>query len=294
MAPVTSRLAVVACLGLLLSGVRHGRGDARRPAGRAARGLRPRDHRVHQGAAAPSRTTARRAGRSSAPSCARRSTTITRGRRLAGGGRLDEALVELQLAAELNPGNQDIADTLQSVRTQLRTKVAVAREGKTQLETLIERTRDLPPPGLELPADVRLPASLTFRDASSRDIYTAIARFANVNVVFDPPFREQPVTIDLRNTSLEDALQSLSTATRNFYRVVRAAHDHGHSGHAGQAPRVRGRNRPHLLPEQRRPQGNDRPAAHRHRRAAHRAGHGDQRDLDQGHAGARSPPPHGC
>ena len=40
---------------------------------------------------------------------------------------------------------------LRDVRTQLRTKVAVAREGKTQLETLIERTRDLPPPGLDLP-----------------------------------------------------------------------------------------------------------------------------------------------
>ena len=96
----------------------------------------------------------------------------------------------------------------------------MAREGKTELETLIERTRDLPPPGLDLPKDVRLPGTLTFRDASSRDIYTALARFANVNVVFDPQFRDQPVTIDLRNTTLEDALSSLSAATRNFYRVT--------------------------------------------------------------------------
>jgi general secretion pathway protein D len=143
-----------------------------------------------------------------------------RGRRLVAGGRLDEALVELQLAAELNPGNQDVAEALGRVRTQLRTKVAVAREGKTELETLIDRTRDLPPAGFDLPADVRLPAALTFRDASSRDIFTAIARFANINVVFDPTFRDQPVTIDLRNTTLDAALQSLSTTTRNFYRVT--------------------------------------------------------------------------
>jgi len=78
----------------------------------------------------------------------------------------------------------------------------------------------LPAPGLDLPTDVRLPGALTFRDASSRDVYTAIARFANVNVLFDPQFRDQPITIDLRTTTLEDALSSLSTATRNFYRVT--------------------------------------------------------------------------
>lgn len=144
----------------------------------------------------------------------------TRARRLESAGSLDEALVEFQLAAELNPGSHDIDEALGKVRTQLRNKIAVARGGKTQLESLIDRTQNLPPPGLELPNDVKLPASLVFRDASSRDVYTAIARFANVNLIFDPQFRDQPITIDLRNTSLPEAIESLSTATRNFYRVT--------------------------------------------------------------------------
>jgi general secretion pathway protein D len=145
---------------------------------------------------------------------------LTRGRRLVNGGRLDEAVVELQLASELNPSSADIDEALRSVRAQLRNKVAVAREGKTQLESLIERSRDLSPPGLELPADTRLPASVIFRDAGSRDIYTALARLTNITIAFDPQFRDQPITIDLRNTTLENALQTLSTATRNFYRVT--------------------------------------------------------------------------
>jgi general secretion pathway protein D len=144
----------------------------------------------------------------------------TRGRRHHAAGRLEEALVELQTAAELNPGDPNVNELLDTVRDQLRTKVAIAREGKTELETLIERSRALQAPGLDLPADVRLPASLTFRDASSRDVYTALARFASVNIVFDPQFRDQPVTIDLRNATFEEALSSLSTATRNFYRVT--------------------------------------------------------------------------
>ena len=144
----------------------------------------------------------------------------SRGRRLEGGGRLDEALVELQLASELNPNNQDIRDALESVRTQQRNKVQIARDGKTGLETLIERTRNMTAQGQDLPNDVRLPASLTFRDAPSRDVFTALARYANINVTFDPQFRDQPVTIDLRETSLESALQALSAATRSFYRVT--------------------------------------------------------------------------
>ncbi len=145
---------------------------------------------------------------------------FTRARRHHASGRLEEALVELQLASELNPGDTNVDELLTMVRNQLRTKVAVAREGKTRLETLIERSQNLPPSGLELPTDIRLPASLTFRDASARDIYTALARFANLNIVFDPQFRDQPVTIDLRNASVENGLESLSVATRNFYRVT--------------------------------------------------------------------------
>ena len=66
---------------------------------------------------------------------------LTRGRRLADADRLEEAMLELQTAFELNPTSGDVADTLAAVRNRLRTKLAVAREGKTELETLIERAR---------------------------------------------------------------------------------------------------------------------------------------------------------
>ena len=142
------------------------------------------------------------------------------GRRLKEAGKLDEALVELQLASELNPTSGDITDTLQTVRNQLRTKVAVTREGQTQLEALIERTRNLPPPGLDLPKGLVVPASLVFRSAGSRDVFAALARFADVNIVFDPAFRDTPVSLDLRNSTFEDALAALTATTQTFYRVT--------------------------------------------------------------------------
>ena len=207
-----------------------------------------------------------------------------RGRRLAADGKLEEALVEYQLASELNPTSGVIDEELRSTRNQLRTKIAVAREGKTQLQTLIERTRDLPPPGLDLPSNVKMPTSVMFRDASSRDVFLYIAKFADISLSFDPTFRESPVTIDLRNASLEDALNAVSGTTRTFFRVTAPRTDHRHSRHAGQTPRVRGRSRADVLPEQRRSQGSDGSAAAGRRPAPHRADHRDQRADDQGHS----------
>jgi general secretion pathway protein D len=148
---------------------------------------------------------------------------LQRARRLAGLNKLDEAVVEYGVASELNPASTIIDDELKATRNKLRVRVAVAREGKTELQTLIDRTRDLPPPGLDLPANVRMPASLTFREASSRDVFAAIARFGGIGLVFDTQFREAPVSVDLRNASLEAALDTVSAATRSFYRVTAPA-----------------------------------------------------------------------
>jgi general secretion pathway protein D len=141
-------------------------------------------------------------------------------RRLQADGQLDQALVEYQLAAELNPGSAQIDDALQVVRSQLRERIAMTRDGQTQLEAMIERVNELPPIGLALPKDVTLPATLTFRAASVRDIYAALAQFTNLNLIFDPEYIDQVLSIDLRGTTLEEALESVSTASANFYQVT--------------------------------------------------------------------------
>ena len=145
---------------------------------------------------------------------------FAKGRRLAALGKWEEALVEYTQASELNPANPDIDQELRSTRASLRAKLAVPVDGKTELQTLIDRSRNLPPPGLDLPQNVKMPASLTFRDASSRDVFTAIARFANISLVFDSAFRETPITVDLRDALLEDALATVAGVTRTFFRVT--------------------------------------------------------------------------
>ena len=145
---------------------------------------------------------------------------FTKARRLVSRSELEEALVEYQLASELNPANGEIEQELQATRSQLRAKIAIADNGKTRLESLIQQSLDAPLPGFDLPADAKLPDSVIFRDANARDIYSAIGRFTNMSVMFDPTFRDQAISIDLRGKTLEEALNGLSQTTRNFWRVT--------------------------------------------------------------------------
>jgi general secretion pathway protein D len=143
-----------------------------------------------------------------------------RARRLFASERYEEALVEYQLASELNPNDLDVEEALRSTRQKVRTKIAVTRGGKTELESLVERMRDVAPPGLDLPDDAKLPDSLVFSSASSRQIFRTVAQLSGLNVVFDPAFRDETISFDARNMSLQDALASLTASTRNFYRVT--------------------------------------------------------------------------
>ena len=146
-----------------------------------------------------------------------------RGRRLAALDRYEEAVVEFQLAAELNPTDSQVDAALRDARQKLRAQVSVTRGGQTQLETLVAKMRDLPPAGQELPADVKLPGSLQFGNgATSRAVFLTVGRFANLSVIFDSAFRDQPLSIDLRNMTLSDALAALTASTHTFYRVTAA------------------------------------------------------------------------
>ena len=141
------------------------------------------------------------------------------GRRQASLGNDDEALFEYQVAAELNPGSAEIQEALRETRQRVQTRLVTRAQGETELEALIERNSALPPIGFELPADP-LPESLVFREASTRDVFSALGQFTGVNMIFDPDFVDDVISIDVRGASLSTALTSVAQSTRNFYRVT--------------------------------------------------------------------------
>jgi general secretion pathway protein D len=143
-----------------------------------------------------------------------------RGRRLAAAERYDEAAIELQLATELNPTDATAEAALREVRQRLRTRIAVSRGGKTDLQTLIERSREFGPAGLELPEDVALPGldDLQQRQQPARVPGAGQVGGAERDVRSRLPRRS--ITVDLRQVTLAGALASLAATTRTFYRVT--------------------------------------------------------------------------
>ncbi|HEY7789833.1 MAG TPA: hypothetical protein VIC33_04935, partial [Vicinamibacterales bacterium] len=146
-------------------------------------------------------------------------THFVSGRRDEAIGKFDQALVEFEIASELNPGSTDIAHELDATRNQLRAKLALTPSTQTALQTLITKSRETPA-GPRLPADLKIPASLVFRDASARDIFTTLARFAGISVAFDPAFEDTTLTLELHHSTLTGALDSVAAASGTFYAVT--------------------------------------------------------------------------
>lgn len=146
---------------------------------------------------------------------------LLRGRRLFAVGKYDDAVLELQIASELNPTNGDAERDLRAARAAVRAKLAAPAEGKTALQTLLARTRDLPPAGYELP-NVKLGAQIaTGRQATSRDVYLMIARMANISVIFDSAFREASAPVSLLNDmTVKQALDAVARSTTTFYQIT--------------------------------------------------------------------------
>lgn len=143
------------------------------------------------------------------------------GRRLAGQGRYDDALVELQLATELNPGNADAERLLQDVRVALRAQLTTSGDGRTPLQTLLARTQALEPAGHQLP-DTTLDADIrTGSQSTARAVYQLIGQLANLSIIFDPDFRDVPAPVALqRGMPVRAALDAVARATNTFFIVT--------------------------------------------------------------------------
>ncbi len=137
------------------------------------------------------------------------------GRRLSGRGLYKEALDELRLARDLNPGSAEVGSEIQSIVEQQRVGAQAATLADLKL-----RSREHALPGLNLGPEGREPLGLSFRGISLREAYEALGKTAAVSFVFDPTFQDQTISLDVRDVSFEQALNALGGAGRTFHRVT--------------------------------------------------------------------------
>jgi general secretion pathway protein D len=137
--------------------------------------------------------------------------------RLMSAGDLQAARQELELALAMNPTDAGLVARLKEVENAIHDKEKAA--ALTSIDALKEKARETRLGRLELAPGGESPAGLLFPEASLRDVFVSLGRMAGVNMVFDADFVDQTISIELRDTSFEEALRSLCQVSQNFFYV---------------------------------------------------------------------------
>ena len=132
-------------------------------------------------------------------------------------GQLDEALREYRRASELDPPNRQVAAKVLEVERRRREE-SEASQPKPNIQQLRENARQTGPPPLFNLTTV-LPG-IRFTNASLRDILGSIGMSAGINVGFDNTFQDRQYTVQMDNSTLEEALAQITAANQLFYKVA--------------------------------------------------------------------------
>ena len=154
-------------------------------------------------------------------------------------GHLAEALAEFQKAYATDPANDNAEQEIRRTRQMLEREEKRIKEGQPSppadagLTPADRAHRDnekrfdamLPLPQLA-PLNP-LPLNLKMNNQKPRVLFDTIGKLAGVNVLFDPDYDQQqasirPQSVDLNNSTLEEALEYVSVATKSFWKPLSA------------------------------------------------------------------------
>jgi general secretion pathway protein D len=143
---------------------------------------------------------------------------LKQGRRLLAGGRADEAAGEFQRAVSIDPTNEAAAQELG--RLLARQAAAKRAREETLQQALKTREEAAGASGVQLKPWPTEPLAHFRISADSRRVYETLGKLADLNVAFTSDFQPRPVSVDLTNVRIEDALRVVSYQTKTFWRPV--------------------------------------------------------------------------
>ncbi len=146
---------------------------------------------------------------------------IQRGQNLRDAYKLQDALTEFQRAAEIDLSNfaaqQEIRRTAELIRKR---DAALAQPAQTKLETSsLEKAAALAAGPVSLEMVSSEPVSLHLI-APTDVVYKTICKLAGINVLIDPEFKPQKITVELHDVSLRDALSMVAMQSKTFWRPL--------------------------------------------------------------------------
>ena len=157
---------------------------------------------------------------------------FNRGMRLREEGKLEEAVAEFQKAFATDPSSagaaQELRRTMQVIEQAKRkaasgqpadrSSLAPGEAARQDLEGRLNTM--LPTP--ELKSLQRGISTLKMNNQPVKILYETLGKLAGINVIFDPEYQStgRNYSIDLSNTSLEQALDHLSVLTKTFWKAL--------------------------------------------------------------------------
>jgi general secretion pathway protein D len=146
---------------------------------------------------------------------------IRAGQALSDEGKLQEAMAEFRLAAQIDPSSFEAMGQVRRIADQIQKQIRekdLAAQSKTQSSTLENEARSAAGPvALDLKSDVPVSIHMT---ATADVIYKSLAKLAGFNVLFDPDYKPQKVTFELKDVSLRDALAMIAMQSKTFFRPL--------------------------------------------------------------------------
>jgi general secretion pathway protein D len=159
---------------------------------------------------------------------------VDAGQKLRTSGQLEEALVEFQKAYAIDPANGMAETELKRTKEMLEREKSPGGQAATPEErglTPAEKaqknieekvSRMMAAPELK-PINPQL-TTLKMNNQPVRVLYETVGKLAGINVVFDPEYQPPPgksnFTIDLSNTTLEEALDYIGIQTKSYWKPL--------------------------------------------------------------------------
>ncbi|MDY7091756.1 MAG: hypothetical protein SX243_02155 [Acidobacteriota bacterium] len=131
----------------------------------------------------------------------------------------ERAMVEFQQAVQLDPTNQYAQAEMVALQQAIEAREQ-EREAPGTLEDLKAKTRGARPQPPELDPRSDEPIDLDFPEPTPvKDIYRALGKAFNINVLFDPNLKDQEISIVLKDVTAQSALEVIMRAAGHFYKV---------------------------------------------------------------------------
>src|SRR6267143_2303145 len=143
---------------------------------------------------------------------------VHRGQIMRDSGKLDEALVEFQKAALIDPSSfiaqQEVRRTQDMINKAANPPTAVAPPPDALRRKLAEAQGPV-----ELATISNVPITLKLTE-DTKVIYETFGKLAGINVLFDPDYTSRKIRIELNGVTLEEALGIIALESKTFWRPV--------------------------------------------------------------------------